>query len=398
MKKTMKVYLIVIALTALGAALSNDIFSNYFKEVYNVTALQRGMIEIPRESPGMIMILVVAALSFLSDIKISILAQILSVIGITALGLFTPSFGVMLVFTFINSLGMHLFMPMSDSIGLNLSEPNLIGQRMGQFKGITTAFQMVGAGIVFIGFSTGLFSFNTEIKWVFLLSAIIFILVVVALVYLNKLLHNEGKHPRKVRFILRKEYKYYYTLVVMYGVQKQMMMVYGPWVLIELLGKKTQDIALLAIAGLFVGIFFIPALGKWIDRFGVKKLLYADALSFILVYYLYGLLAQGFTSGFLSTTGFSVFLAYLIFVSDRMSTQMGIIRTVYLKKIAVDPQDITPTLSLGLSLDHVMSILFAVIGGFVWDAYGPQYIFYLVGTLSFVNLFVAFKIKDENLK
>jgi MFS family permease len=181
----------------------------------------------------------------------------------------------------------------------------------------------------------------------------------------------------------------------MYGVQKQMMMVYGPWVLIELLGAKTQTIALLGMVGLFIGIFFIPALGRWIDRFGVKKLLYADALSFILVYFAYGFLSAGYVNGSIAVTGIPVLLAYILFISDRMSSQMGIIRTVYLKKIAVDHQDITPTLSLGLSLDHVMSILFAVIGGFVWDIYGPQYIFYLVGALSFVNLFVAFIIKED---
>lgn len=395
MRKTMKVYFIVLALVAFGNALTNDIFSNYFKEVYQVTALQRGMIEIPRESPGMLMILFVAGLSFLSDIKISILAQILSVIGITVLGFFTPTFGVMLIFIFINSLGMHLFMPMSDSIGLSLSEPEKIGKRMGQYKGITTAFQMVGTALVFVGFSTGFFSFDTQIKWVFLISAVIFLIVIIVLLILNKLLHNDGKHPRKVAFVLRKEYKYYYTLVVMYGVQKQMMMVYGPWVLIELLGAKTQTIALLGMVGLFIGIFFIPALGRWIDRFGVKKLLYADALSFILVYFAYGFLSAGYVNGSIAVTGIPVLLAYILFISDRMSSQMGIIRTVYLKKIAVDHQDITPTLSLGLSLDHVMSILFAVIGGFVWDIYGPQYIFYLVGALSFVNLFVAFIIKED---
>lgn len=394
MKKSMKLYFIILALTAFGIALTNDILSNYFKEVYNVTAIQRGMIEIPRESPGMLLILVVASLSFLSDIKISIIAQVLSIIGITYLGFFTPTFGVMLVFIFINSLGMHLFMPMQDSIGISLAEKDQIGKRMGQYKGITTAFQMMGMILVFIGFRTGFFSFDSEIKWVFLLSAIFFIIVVFFLLLLNKEMHGEGSHPKKTRFVFRKQYKYYYTLVIMYGVQKQMMMVYGPWVIIELLGKKTDTIALLAMAGLFAGIFFIPALGRWIDRFGVKKMLYADAISFIAVYFAYGFLSGGYYTGSLAITGIPVLLAYILFVADRMSAQMGIIRTVYLRKIAVDPTDITPTLSLGISLDHVMSISFAVIGGFVWEAYGPQYIFYLVGALSFINLFVAIKIKN----
>ena len=64
-------------------------------------------------------------------------------------------------------------------------------------------------------------------------------------------------------------------------------------------------------------------------------------------------------------------LAYAVFIFDRMSTQMGFIRTVYLRTIAVDPADVTPTLSLGLSMDHVVSISCAWLGGAVWTAPPP---------------------------
>jgi len=389
----MFIYFAVISITALGLALSNDVMSNYFKEAYNVTPYQRGLIEFPRELPGMILIFVVAGLSFLSDIKISIIAQILSILGLLALGILSPSFSFMLLFIFINSLGMHLFFPMQDSIGMSLAEPEALGKRMGQYRGVATAFQMVGAGVVFLGFRLKVFSFETDTKWIFIVSAILFMVVVILLVYLNKAMHVEGSHPQKIKFIFRKEYKYYYTLVILYGAQKQMMIVYGPWVLIELLGKRTETIALLGMVGMFIGIFFIPALGRWLDRFGVKKLLYADGLSFIIVYIFYGLLSSGYVSGSLGKTGIPVFLAYGLFILDRMSSQMGIVRTVYLKKIAVDVSDITPTLSLGISMDHIMSITFGVLGGIVWMKFGPQYIFYLAAALSFINIYVASEIK-----
>ena len=173
------------------------------------------------------------------------------------------------------------------------------------------------------------------------------------------------------------------------------MLVYGPWVFIDLLNKPVETIAILAILGSFVGIFFIPALGKWLDKFGVKKLLYADALSFIVVYAIYGLLSQGYASGALAKVGFPLFLGYALFIVDRMSTHLGIVRTVYLKKIAVDAKDITPTISLGLTLDHLVSIIAAFIGGIVWIKYGPQYIFYLVSFFSLVNLYVAYKVDVE---
>lgn len=392
---TRKVYFIILALTALGLGLSNDVMSNYFKDAYQITAYQRGLIEFPRELPGVLVLLVVAALSSFSDIRLSMLAQFLSIVGILVLGFFTPTFSVMLVFIFINSLGMHMFFPLQDSIGMSIIKGNDVGKRMGQYKGVSTAFSMFGSILVFIGFRFGFFSFTSNIKWIFIISALILILVLILFFILEKTMSSPPKTSKKIRFIFRKKYKFYYTLVIMFGVQKQIMIVYGPWVLIELLSKKADTLAILGMIGSFIGIFFIPKVGKLLDKFGIKKLLYADALSFIGVYLIYGLLASGFVSGKISTFGIPLFLAYGIFIFDRMSNQLGMVRTIYLRSIAVDTSDIMPTLSLGLSLDHIVSIICAYLGGVVWSLWGPQYIFFLAAFLSLVNLYVAYKVKEE---
>lgn len=393
--KEMIIYMIILAFAGLGNALSGNVLSNYFKEVYHTDAFQRGFIEFPRELPGMLSLFMVAALSKYSDVKISMISMALSAVGIIVLGFATPSFYIMLIFIFINSTGSHLYMPMQSSIGMELVKDGQYGKRMGAFSGITTAFTMIGSIMVFVGFKFGFFSFATETKGIFIWSAAFFLLA--GLMHLPLLAFTKGQdmHHEKSKYVFRKQYKYYYALVVMFGVQKQIMLVFGPWVFIDLLGKPVETIAILGIIGSFVGMFFIPALGKWLDRFGVKKLLYADALSFIGVYACYGLLSGGYASGSIAKAGIPLMLGYALFIVDRMSTQMGIIRTIYLKKIAVDPKDITPTLSLGLTLDHFVSIIAAFFGGIVWMRFGPQYIFYLVAFLSLVNLYVAFKVDVE---
>lgn len=387
------VYVLVIALTAVGLGLSNAVISNYFKDAYNVNAFQRGLIEFPREIPGILSVFVIAALSFISDIKIAMVAQILSFIGITVLGLVTPSFNIMLIFIFINSLGMHLFFPLQDSIGMELTDDEDIGRQMGRYKGIFTAFQMLAAVLVYLGFKMGFFSFTTQTKWIFLIAGGLFLIVFFLLFALDKSINYMGHQPQKLKFVLKKEYKYYYYLVILFGVQKQIMMVYGPWVLIELLGKKADTLAVLGIIGSFIGIFFMSFLGKWIDRFGIKKMLYADALSFIVVYAVYGVLSGGYADGSISKVGIGLFLAYAIFIIDRMSTNMGLIRTLYLKRIATDKSDITHTLTLGQSLDHFVSIICAVLGGLVWVGVGPQYIFYMASVISLGNLYIAYKVR-----
>lgn len=391
-KNSRKIYFIILALSALAAGMSNGVLSNYFKDAYDVTAYQRGLIEFPRETPGMIAILIIASLSFLSDIRIMVIAQILGFIGIATLGLFTLEFNIMLIFIFINSVGMHMSMPLRDSIGLSLMDSKKIGKKMGQYKGVTTAFTMVASLIVFIGFRTGIFSFTTKFKLIFIISGVLSLVVLILYLYLGKSMKQKVKSDKRFKFVYRKDYKYYYVLTIMFGVQKQIMMVYGPWVLIDLLNKKADTLAILGIIGSFVGMFFIPALGKWIDKFGIKKLLYVDALSFIFVYIVYGILSSGFATGKLSLMGLPVFVAYGLFIVDKMSNQMGMIRTLYLRSILVELDDLTPTLSLGLSLDHFVSIICAYLGGVIWIAWGPQYIFFLAAALSFVNLFVARKV------
>ena len=386
-------FLMIVAASALGFGLTGGVLSNYFKEVYSTTAFQRGLIEFPRETPGVLIILVIAFLSGFSDIRLAMVAQAFAMIGIITLGIFTPPFAIMLFLIFINSMGHHLNMPVQDSLGMSLIKDNKVGHHMGQYKGIQTAFAMVSGIVIFLGFRFNIFNFSAPIKWIFIVSAGVSFIALTLLVILDFKVHKTLTSNKRIKFVFRKQYKYYYTLVVLYGVQKQIMLVYGPWVLIELLNKKTDTIAILSIIGSFIGMFFIPKLGQWIDRFGLKKLLFVDALSFIFVYVLYGTISAGFVNGSLAKMGIPILIAYAIFIFDHMSNQMGMIRTLYLRHIAVDPSDIMPSLSLGLGLDHIVSISCAILSGFIWGAFGPQYIFFGTAILSIANLYVAYKVK-----
>ena len=395
-KQKNEIYLFFAVIIAVNLAMgfSDGLFSNYFKDVYQVDGLHRGLIEFPRELPGILTFFLISTFSFLGDITIAVFAQGIAAFGLIVLGLVTPSFGVMLVFLFINSLGAHLYMPLRDSIGMSLSEPDQIGKRMGQFGGISFAVLTVAGLCVFFLFRFGVFSFESKTKWTFIVAAAFYLLAVVMMLRLKRETGQMRVEREKVKLIFRKEYKFYYLLAVVYGVQKQVMLVFGPWVLIETLGQRVDTIVLLGIVASTLGMFFMPQLGKWIDRFGVKKLLYADALSFILVYLCYGALSQSFNTGTLARVGFPVILTCALFVVDRLSSQMGIIRVIYLKSIALKSADVTPTISLAMMMDHVVSIIVGVTGGVAWVTFGSQYIFYAVATLSLVNLAVAILVKD----
>lgn len=391
-------FFVIVAAIALGNGLSDGVFSNYFKEVYQITAFQRGLIEFPRELPGLLCAVVIGALGFLGDLKTAFIAQILSIIGITVLGLVTPTFSVMLIFLFINSMGMHMFMPLQDAIGMSLAEPNQVGKRMGQFFSTRAAFNLVAALLVFFGFRVGFFSFSTSIKWIFLVSATAFAFASVITLIMIRKGDSTKKTVRKSRLVIHKHYRYFYILTILHGVQKQVAYVYGTWVIVDLLLKKADTLALLAITVGFISIFFLNMIGQWMDKYGIKTMMYIDALTFIGVYIVYGLVVWGINSDFLPSTGWAVWIVYLLYVLDRLSMQFGMVKSIYLRSIAFSEKDVVSTLSMGISLDHMVSIIAAILGGLVWSTWGSQWVFFLAAIFSLGNLYVAIKVQPEKEK
>ena len=53
-KRAIQIFAIIVCLTAITTGLTSTTYSNYFKEVFQVTSEQRGFIEFPRESPGIL--------------------------------------------------------------------------------------------------------------------------------------------------------------------------------------------------------------------------------------------------------------------------------------------------------------------------------------------------------
>lgn len=388
-------FFFITGLTGLAMGLSDGIFSNYFKDVYNVDAMARGLIEFPRELPGLLCLVVISAGAFLGDIRMAILAQGLMLIGITVLGLVTPPFAIMLVFLFINSLGMHTYLPLNDSIGMSLVKDGRIGSRLGQFNGIRTATTMVAGLLVFFGFKYGFFSFTGPVILPFLLSAGLLAVILVIYLALQKQIGPQPVKRKKLRLVFKKRYRNYYILAVLNGAHKQIMVVFGPWVLIELLGRKADTLAMLGVIGAAIGIVFMPLLGKWVDRFGPGRLMTIEGAAFISVYIAYGLLSRGFSDGTLAQTGWPVILVFILFALNRMAMQFAMIRVVYLRQIAEVPEDITPTLSTGISMDHIVSIALAAAGGWAWIAIGPEYVFYVSAILSIFNVIISMRVTRE---
>lgn len=381
-----RVFVAVLALTALANGLGNNILSNYFNEVFRIDEVQRGFIEIPRESPGILCMVLVAALGFLGNLWMSVVAQTLVLIGFIVMGWLSPGYGVMLVFMFIHSLGMHLFMPLNDAISMDLAEKGKVGTTLGKFKGVTTLFNMAAAVMVFFGFRTGFFSFRSKTILPFAIGGICTAGAAVLLAVLAMSLPQKDA-VKNHKLLFRKRYMPYYMVTLAYGCQKRIKIVFAPWVIINLLGRGADTVALLTIVVHLAGAWAAPILGKMLDKLGVKRMLWLEAVyiaaSFSVMGLLAGLLAAGSFGGPLT------WLVYGAYVLCVLFEQFNMVHSYMMRSIALDPSEVTRTLSVGLSVDHVMAIIASPVMGLIWHSFGVQYVFYLAALSALFQVAAA---------
>ena len=383
-----KMFLAVLALTALANGLGNNILSNYFNEVFHIDSVQRGFIEIPRESPGILCMVLVAALGFLGNLWMSVVAQGLVLVGFIVMGWLSPGYGMMLVFMFVHSLGMHFFMPLNDAISMDLAEQGKVGTTLGRFKGVTTLFNLAAAVLVFFGFRTGFFSFHTRTILPFAIGGICTAGAVVLLALMAMSGGQRGA-VKNHRLLFRRRYMPYYMVTLAYGCQKRIRIVFAPWVIINLLGQGADTVALLTIVTHFAGTLAAPVIGRMLDKLGVKKMLWIEAAYIAATFSVMGLLAGMLAGGAFDLGSALTWLVFGAYVLCILFEQFNMVHSFMMRSIALDPSEVTRTLSVGVSVDHVMAIIASPVMGMVWNGWGVQYVFYLAALSALFQVAAA---------
>ena len=193
----------------------------------------------------------------------------------------------------------------------------------------------------------------------------------------------------KTKFHLKKEYRLFYWLNILFGTRKQIFLTFAPWVLVTIFKQKTQAIATLLMIGGIIGIFFKPMLGRAIDRFGERFILTTEAVILIFV-----CLCYGFSKNVFSETT-AMYITFICYIVDQLLMSVSMARATYLQKIAIKPEDVSQTLTMGVSIDHFFSISVALLGGFLWVKWGYQYVFLLGAVIAVINTFSALRIRTK---
>lgn len=393
-KVTVRLFTLVVICVGLADGLGAKVFSNYYNEVFHITAVQRGFLEIPRESPGILCMLLVAALSSLGNIWMGMIAQLLSMIGLVVMGCMSPTYGVMLCFLFVQSLGSHFFMPLNDAIAMDLAEKGKVGTGLGRFKGVSTMSAMVAACVIFVGFRTGVFTFADRVILPFVLAAALTAAAIALLAAMLPVM-GRGSAAGGRGLLVRREYMPYYMVTLAYGCQKRIRIVFAPWVIINLLGQGADTLALLTIVVHLAGSWMAPQIGKQLDRLGVKRTLWAEAIYILVTFTLMGLVAGMLADGTLTSGGWQSWVVFAAYVVCMLFDQFGMVHSFMMRSIALEPSEVTRTLSVGLGVDHVMAIVASPIMGMIWEGLGVQYVFYLAALSALLQIAASGMLKKD---
>lgn len=382
-KRDFTLFLISGAFMGISQSIDSSTFNNFFNDVFHVTVSQRTLMEFPREFPGIMVVFVLGALIFLGDVRIAFVANLLSALGMLFIGCLSNNLGITMLWMMIYSMGQHLFMPVQNSIGMKLAEDGDVGKVLGKLNGLNTS-AFLATSII-----TALVSRYVGLNYMvaFVAGAIAYLASAILMFKMTP--YKSEMNVKKI--FVRKEYNLFYYLSILNGARKQIFLTFGPWVLIKIFNQGVSTFALLGFITAGIGIFFKPYVGYLIDKMGEKYVLTAEALILILVCTCYAF-AKSMPLG-RTSHNIALYITCICFVIDQLLTAASMARSTYLKKIAVNSEDISPTLSMGLSMDHVVSTFIPWVGSLIWNAFGYEYVFIGGAFIAVMNFMFAAKIE-----
>jgi MFS family permease len=357
----LKLFLAGIALMSVSGGIFETTFNNFLDDVFHVDADTRGMLELPRELPGFLTAVLAGLLCFLPETRIAGVSALAVGFGMVGIALWGTHWVSMLVLMTLWSAGMHLMMPIRSSVAMTLAHENQKGRRLGQVQGVGIAASIIGCALVW-----GIMKARgPDYRSTFLIGGVASLVGAIFLLAMRM----PNAHLERPRFVWHREYWLYYVLAFLFGARKQIFITFGPWVLVKIFHQPATIFAQLWIVAATLGIIFQPALGRAIDRFGERCVLMTDSICVFLVCAGYGL------AHLVGNREMALLLLYSCFVGDQLLFGVNMARDTYLSKIAVQPDHVSSTLALGISINHVVSMSIPTVGGILWMKYGHPSVF-----------------------
>jgi predicted MFS family arabinose efflux permease len=370
-------------LLALGFSLWQSIFNNFAVEELGVRANQIGLIQAIREVPGLMGFLVGVLVLVLVEMRIAGLSMVLMGAGIFLTAAARDLTGLVGA-TLVMSVGFHFFYTSNASAVLLTVGKDRAPKVLGQLNSLGALATVLGTLLIFgtldsLGYRT-LFRVGGAVVVIGGLALLPF-----------------AQQPVRVkrtgrRTPLRRRYWLYYALQFLMGSRRHIFTTFAVFLLVQEYQVTAQIITLLFLLNSLIGTYFHQAFGKIVARFGERRVLTVNFTLLTLVFLGYALIPMldvlerptfqvpevsvgewVLSPALPATPGLLILLG--LFVTDHVLFGFSIALQSYFQKIVLGPEEITPNISVGQTINHIAAVIVPVVGGVVWEAVGAQYTF-----------------------
>lgn len=371
-----------LLLSAIGFGLYKGVLDNYLAEVVRMNELHRGITEFFRELPGLILILILAICYRSSAEKLYKYGMLLMTVGMIIQAVIAPVKALVILSIFIYSIGEHIQLGMKNTLSLEYSRDGHGGVALGYQNSTYQIGNLIGYIAIIAAFAV--VSSSSMFKPVFYVASGF---MAVAFLVSLKLSGSSETDKTRSRFYFKKKFRKYYLLEVFYGARKQVFFTFGPYVLILFYKADAGVISMLFAISAVACFLLAPLVGKLIDRIGYKTVMIADTLILVIVCFFYGFAHHIFPMH----TAFIV--CCVNYVLDSVISLASMASNVYVQDISDSKEEMRATISTGLSVNHLVTIFIALLGGWIWKVVGIETLFILSAALGLCNSAYAATIK-----
>jgi len=384
-KKESGYKLLFSAIICMGLAygLYKGILDNFLAEIVGMGEMDRGVMEFFRELPGLLLVFLLAVLYNFSAEKIYKIGAVIMVIGMGMMSLIPVNKVLVVTAVCLYSLGEHIQLGMKSAMVLEYAKPGKGGMALGYQNSVNQIGTLLGYIAIILVFRF-VDAGNAVYRWIFTVAA--GITLIGMLVSLG--LHGESAADKtKSRFYFRRKFNKYYMLEVFYGARKQVFFTFGPYVLILFYGAEAWMISLLFAISAVACFFLAPVVGKIIDRVGYKAVMISDTLILVIVCFFYGFAHHLFPKNV------AMIVCFINYVLDSVISLASMAGNVYVQDISDSAEETRATISTGISVNHMITILIALFGGWIWQTLGMETLFIVSAVLGLCNSAYAASIK-----
>ena len=340
-----------VFMASLGQGLLGGVSTNFFVDVLGLSGKQVLWLAGIREIPGLSLMFIAALIMRWPLSRRAALALVLMGVGY-GLYVLVHSYAALLATALLASLGFHNWMPLQSTLGLALTRKEDSGRVLGSLASVGSLATIVGMGV------TALLATTLSLRSFYVLGGVV---IAIGGLLIFRIPANVGRGMEaQPRLILKWRYWLYYVLIFFEGSRMQVFGTFGTLILVQNYGLNVRQISLLLIASGIANLLLAPRLGRLLDVVGERIVLSASyvALAFCFVGY---------------ATVHNVWFLGCMLIAINLLVTLRIGLSTYVNRIA-PPEELAPTLSAGVSINHITSVSMSLLAGVLLSIVGYEWL------------------------